>query len=230
MSVPIRDSKLVPYITNFNTKIGASFASYGLTSAQATALDVVVDPYLVAANAVIEARQAKVGTQILTAIRESKKEALLPVARQFYGIIQELISVPDELKLGLGITLKPDGRAAPKPAVGTAPALTAIKVFGHHITVGIKDSTGERKGRAKFAAGASLFSFVGANPPTGDQVWKSEGNVTKDKIIVLVPEAIPAGAKIWFTAYWYNTTGLSSPACTPISTVVGTEGAEPLAS
>lgn len=224
MSVPTRDVLLVPYSTNWNTRIVASATTYGLSASQVTQFTGLYSPYLAAANAASAEGQKN---KSLVAARNSAKASLLPYFRELYAFVQANRNVADSAKVDLGVVIR--RQPTPKPAPTTAPVITVLSVFGHSIRLRIREAGGTRRGRPVNAAGCTLFSHVGETyPAAGSPEWTCEGNVTKDSIIVAVPDAIPAGSKIFFTAFWYTQRGLSSDACTPIFTHVGFDGAMPL--
>jgi hypothetical protein len=222
--VPTRDVLLMPYSTNFNTRIVASASTYGLSAAQVTKFTGLYTPYIEAANAAAAEGQKN---KSLVASRNSAKAALMPYFRELYAFIQANSDVADSAKVDLGIVIR--RHPAPQPAVATAPIITVKNVYGHNIELAIR-GVGKRRGRATNAAGCSLFSYVGeVAPAAGSSNWRAEGNVTRDSVVVVVPDEIAPGSKIFFTGFWYTRRGLSSVACTPIWTHVGFEGAAPLA-
>ena len=73
--------------------------------------------------------------------------------------------------------------------------------------------------------GASVFSFVGAAAPTDESAWKFEGNTTRTVVNVLFPNTVAAGAKVWFTAFWFNPRAQRGPASAPVGTNIPGGGA-----
>src|SRR5258706_406301 len=67
------------------------------------------------------------------------------------------------------------------------------------------------------AYGALHDSFVTAyNAATEEADWTFQGNTPRTSMNVTFPGATPAGAKVWFTAFWFNPRKQSGPAATPL--------------
>ena len=228
MAFPKKDSVLVAYSTNFNDRIVASPATFSLSAPQAAAYTPLHAAFVSAYEAVVEAREAGTRSRSLVQTKDQAKRDLLTYGRELYKLVQASLTVTDANKTLLGVKVI-DNQPTPIPAPNAAPEIRVLSVYGRDVRLGIRDASGARKGRPVGVAGCSLYSFVGPSAPTTNDGWKSEGNITRNDIIVQFPETVTPGTKVWFTGFWYSLRGLSGPAATPISTHIGFEGAQPLA-
>ena len=97
MAMPIRDSLLIPWGSNFDTKVTASPVTYSLTAAQALAFHTAYAAFVVAANAVATAREAGTRSKLLTQNKNVAKATLLHVGRELYGFVQDSTTVESPL-------------------------------------------------------------------------------------------------------------------------------------
>jgi hypothetical protein len=221
---PTRDSLLVTWANTFASVLSASPATYNSTAAIATAFQTVANDLASAYETCMEPATRTKGT---IAQKNQARQTMKFEARK---IVRAIYANPPTDQQLIDIGLRPyDVEPTPVPVPDEAPLLEIANVFGRSIRVNLKDVTGESRGRPQGVAGAQLFSFVGNNPPAGEDAWRSEGNVMRNTILVEFPETVPAGAKVWFTACWFNPRGLTGPACTPVVSAIGYEGAMPLA-
>jgi hypothetical protein len=227
MAIPTQDVALLDWSTNANTRFVASGATYNLSAGQVTEYTSRHTAYASALAAVTAARAAGTRSKDLTADKNDAKASLLELAREYYGLIQNALNITDGEKELVGVKVK--AQPAPIPAPDSAPEVTAKKVYGHNITLSILDASHQRNGRPLGVSEAILFSFVGPTPPVANDAWQFEAKVTRDEIIVQFDEGLAAGTKVWFTAFWTNPRGLSGPACTPVGSMIGSEGAMPMA-
>ena len=155
--IPKKDTLLAPYAENWVTRTTTGFATFGLTSAQATALAAVVTPYLDAWTALEAARSANIQSKDLTANRTTAKNAMLTVMRELYTFVQADLSVTNGNKELLGVTVK-SGTHAPKGPPG---AVSNFKV--------------QLEGN-----GAPTLKWTSDNPPgtqgTMYQIWRKIGD------------------------------------------------------
>jgi hypothetical protein len=79
----------------------------------------------------------------------------------------------------------------------------------------LRDITVVRRGRPPGVAGAVVFSFVGATPPTSLADWRFEQNTSKTSLEINFPATVPPGARVWFTAFWFNPRAQNGPASAP---------------
>jgi hypothetical protein len=215
MAIPKKDSLLAGFSTNFNDRIVASAASYGLTSAQATQYTAVHDPFIVAYNAVIAARDSGTRSSSLVADKDLKKFNLLRYARQLYADVQSSLTVPSAKKIELGVRVR--SAPSPRPAPAFAPKVDIVSTAGNTVRIHLHDSVDtHRRGRPVGVDGAAVFSFVGASAPTEEADWRFEGNTTRTVVEILFPAATPPGSKVWFTAWWFNPRALRGPAASPV--------------
>ena len=56
-----------------------------------------------------------------------------------------------------------------------------------------------------------------ALPP---EEWTFEGVASKTMIDITFPAGTAAGAKVWFTAFWFNSRKQNGPAASPVTTNV----------
>jgi hypothetical protein len=71
-----------------------------------------------------------------------------------------------------------------------------------------------RNGKPSGAAGASVFSFVGAQPPTDIDSWVFRGSTGKTEIEVPF-DSSSAASTVFITAFWFNRRAESGPAAQP---------------
>lgn len=220
MAVPTSDTGLRDYGANFGTRVTATPTAYNLTAAQATAFDGKYDPFIIALDAVAAERAAGIRSGPQTEVKDEAKRQLLLIARELYAFVQDSLSVSDAKKLELGVVVK-DFSPTPTPAPGFAPEILVKKVVGRTVTVQLKDAqNAARRGRPPGVIGASVFSFVGATPPSDISLYKFEGNTGRTTVNIEFPSSTPAGGTVFITGFWFNPAKLSGPACPPVGTTL----------
>lgn len=209
-----KDADIVAGSANFAGLIASGFASYGLTTGQATAFGTLNTALQAAHTAAvnpstrtpvtIEARRVAIGNMRASAILLAK-------------IVYATSTVTDAQLVALG--LLPRSSRAPIPAPATAPVIDIVSVTGNTVKLRLHaagDST--KRGKPAGVNGASVFSFVGATPPDQESEWTFEGIAPKTIVDITFPAGTAPGAKVWFTAFWFNNRKQNGPAAAPVVT------------
>lgn len=211
---PTREAEVVTWSTNFKTKITATPTAYGLTAPQATAYgalhDTFVADYQTASNPDTRSPSAII----------AKDQALFNLganARMLARIVQASPAVTNAQKSDLGLTVR--HARAPIPAPSSAPDIDVVSVSGNTVRIRLHDAANPtRRGKPAGVAGAAIFSFVGAGAPTDESAWTFEGTATRTTLLIVFPPATPPGARVWFTARWFNPRQENGPAAVPVGT------------
>jgi hypothetical protein len=220
MAIPTKDTLLVPYSTNWNTRITATPSAFNLLPAQATAYTALHDPYLAAfaAMSVLGSR-----SQSLVSAKDAAKASLLFYARELYTFVAASGNVSDANKNLLGVRVRSMPVPIGPPTV--KPAVDGVSVNGQLVRVRLHDAAGEGK-RTKPAGvkQAAVYSFTGPVAPNDPSLFKWEGVTGKSVFDVLFPSSAVPGTVVWITAQWLNERGQTGPASTPISATIGFGG------
>jgi hypothetical protein len=115
MAIPVKDVLLAPYAANWQTRLPAGYATFGLTSADATAFTAVYEPYMDAWNALLAARNSGIFSKDLTANKNAAKGQLLLKMRELYSFVQSSLEVSDGNKELLGVKVVSSARAPTAP-------------------------------------------------------------------------------------------------------------------
>jgi hypothetical protein len=222
---PSREAELVPFSVNFKTKITATPLVFSLTPAQATAYGAVHDDFVAKWNI---CQDPATKTKEAVEIKDTAKDALVANLRMLVKIIQNAPTTTNAMRIDLAIPER-ESEPTPVPPPAQAPLLEVASVYGRNIRIKLNDASGEKRGRPEGCKGAQVYSFVGPTAPAGTDGWKMEGLVTRPTALVEMGESVAPGSKVWLTACWYTERGLTGPACTPVATATGYEGAMPLA-
>lgn len=209
-----RDADVVAGAANFAALINSSPSSYGLTSAQAAAfglLDAALqDAYSAAITpstrtpVAVEAKNVAIRNMRVSAVNLSKIAYATP-------------TVSDAQLISLGLLPRPTRTPIPAPA--EAPVIDVISVTGNTVKLRLH-AAGEptRRGKPTGVDGASVFSFVGAAPPATEAEWTFQVMTGRPILDVTFPPKTAAGAKVWFTAFWFNGRKQNGPAASPVGT------------
>jgi hypothetical protein len=215
MSAPTKDSLLAPYSTNFNSVLVASGVStYHVTSGQVTQYTTLHTAYLNAWNAVLAARDQKTFSSQLAATKNAAKAALLPFLRQIYKTVQADGTISDANKIALGVHII-NNTPSPVPPPSEAPSIDILSTTGNTVRIRLHQADETQRGKPAGVSGAAIYSFVGATAPTEESEWNFEGITGKTQQDVTFTGA-PAGAKVWFTAFWFNNRKQNGPAAAPV--------------
>ena len=217
--IPLKDSLLVPFSTNFNDRIVATPSVFQLSAAQATAYTAVHTPYVDAYNAMMASRADGTRSQSLTSTKNSTKKSLLDYGRQLYAFVQSNASVSDANKILLGIALRRIPVPIPRP--GVRPGMDIIGVSGRTVSISVHDSaTSNKRGKPAGTSAAWVYSFVGDNYPSDPTEWSFEGSTTKPKFDIVFPSTVAGGTQVWVCAAWINDKQEAGPISIPITTTL----------
>ena len=225
MAIPTKDTLLVAWGQNFDEKVTLNPSTYALTAAQATSFHAAYQSFLTAFNAVASAREAGSRSKLLTATKDAAKASLLRIGRELYGYVQDSTSVSAANKLDVGVNPR-DRLPSPVPPPATAPDVDVVSVAGNVAVIRLH-AAGQpaRRGRPPGVDGAAVFSYVGAAAPTAETDWRYEGITGQTTVRIAFPPATPPGAKVWFTARWFNARKQNGPAATAVGTNIPGGGA-----
>jgi hypothetical protein len=212
---PSREADLLTFLSNFNSILVASGVSYGLTAGQVsgfTALFTAYETALVACEPDVRSKPAVVTKNLA---RDAVKTGAFNLAM----ILAVSSTVTPAQKLALGIT--PRATPTPIPTPSSAPAIEVVSAFNRTLRIRLHDAaSGVRRGMPTGVSGVNVFSFVGATPPEDIGAWKFEGGSGKSLVDVNFDGELPAGTKVWLTAFWFNGRKKSGPATTPVGAVL----------
>lgn len=222
MSIPIfppaRDGDLLAWSTNFTQKLSLGPSSFGLTNEQAAAYAGLHAAYQAAYAAV---RNPNTNSKQAVIAKNHAREKLLDGpngAWQLVRIIQAYPGTTDAMRGELGLRIA-EREHTPRPAPEFPPQLSLEGTFGRMVRVRLRDiENPARRGKPPIAAGAIVLYAVGEVVPESASQWAFGANTFKTLIDLEIPLSVPAGAKVWVTAFWYNDRKQAGPAALPEST------------
>lgn len=217
--IPSREADLVTWSTNFDSKIAATPTAFGLTAGQATAYTALHGAFF---TAYTTANDPRARTPVTIEEKNLAKQALINGAggiRALVGIIQNFPALTNAQRIDLGITV-PDVDPTPVPVPEFAPDIDIVSTMGRTVRIRLHDSQAPPGTRAKpdGVSGATVFSFVGDEPPADIAQWQFQTNTTRTVVDIEFPATVENGAQVWFTAFWRNPRDESGPATTPVTT------------
>ena len=155
---PTADGPLDTWANNFKTLIAASPTTYGLVTADGTALSNAFNSWHAAYLAAINPTTR---TQATVAAKNVQKTNILTVVRGYAATIRVNRAVSNELKIGLGLHVR-DAVPTPVPPPSTQPLLTITEPMRGVQDLRARDSASpDRRAKPAGTAGMLLFRAVG---------------------------------------------------------------------
>ena len=208
------DAELLHWGDNFQGLTTASPATYGLTAAQADTFLALLDDYRGAFDL---ATEPSTRTGPAVAAKNTARDALRDEARRQISIVDGQAGVSPAQRLALGLNVRKP-RPTPSPRPTSAPLIEVQSGVGNNLLVRLLNAAAPgRRGRPEGVIGATLFSYVGEAPAADESAWTYEGNVSRRTVTLAFGPALPAGTKVWVTAFWYNRRAESGPPAAPVS-------------
>lgn len=225
MSVPIfpprRDSDLLNWSRFFATAITASPALYGLDAAQASDFAALQSAY---ASAYSVARSPTTNSKANITAKNEARHALLEGengAWELVPIVQAHPGVTDGMRSQLGLRPVDRHRSQIGPP-HSAPALSILGTLGRSIKVRLRDiEHPDRRGKPDGMEGAVVLYHVGDTCPADRNEWMFALLVSRPVFDFELPWTVPAGHKVWLSAFWFNARKESGPIAAPRSAIVG---------
>lgn len=218
--LPATDSGLLNWVTNFSTIINLNPPTYGLEVEEAAAYGALRDDYAAKYTAAVD--PATRGGATVLAKNQSKK-VIITESRKLAMFVTTQPTVTDEQRYDLGLTVK-DTDPTPVPVPDTSPTIDVLAVEGWTVNFRLHNGDSTKRAKPEGVRGATMFSYVGEQPPSSIDDWKFEGSITKTDTKIVFPTTLAAGTKIWLTAFWFNPTSQSGPAAVPVSTQINYGG------
>lgn len=161
--IPSREADLDTFLANFKTLIAASPTSYGLVTADGTA---ITNAYNNWHSAYLAAVNPTTRTKATVITKNEQKANVLSVVRGYASTIRANAAVSDALKIGLGLHVH-DSVPTPVPAPTTYPMLTLSGMGVGRQDLRVADQlTPAKRAKPSGAAGLLLFRHVGTAPAT----------------------------------------------------------------
>jgi hypothetical protein len=143
---------------------------------------------------------------------------MVDLIRELARIVQAHPDVTDSQKADLGLTVRSD-EPSPQPVPNRSPSVDIDRVFGRTVRIKLHDPEfPSRRGKAPGIDGMVVVSCVSDDEPTGASNWRYEGALTKHTADIVFSDSVPAGAKVWISAAYFNERKQQGVFSTPIST------------
>lgn len=211
--IPTRDAELDPFLNNFQTRIAAAPASYGLVAGDAT---VITGTYNAWHAAFVAATNPATRTHTTIAAKDAQRILTVDIVRTYANTIRANTAVSDSLKLDLGLNVH-DTIPSPVPPPSTYPIL-AISGAGPLMQDlrAADQSTPTRRAKPHGAAGLLVFRAIGTTPASDPGAAPFLGFVTRAEFNSSFSSADDGKVATYF-ARWTNAKGEVGPWSAPVS-------------
>lgn len=211
--LPSTDAGLRAWSALLSQKITEDPEAYGLDQQQCDSFSVVQAEY---ASALQIATAPVTRTKVSVAQKNAARESLKNAARLINSIVKGQANVSDAQMLALGFTVPAERSKVPAPV--QMPLIQVLSVVGHTVQIKFRRRDGAGRAWPVGVEGASIFSFVGAQPAENISEFRFEMNVTSKIVDVNFPHSLKPGTTVWLTARYYNHRQEYGPACPAIQT------------
>lgn len=211
--IPSREADMDEWVNNFKTLIAASPTTYGLVTADGTALTTAYTnwhtAYLAAVNPTTR-------TPATVATKNTQKAAVLTVVRGYAATIRANMAVSDALKIGLGLRVH-DATPTPVPPPATAPRITFAGMRpGLQDIVAADETTPSKRAKPPGSAGLLLFRAIGPASVSDPEQCRFLSFVTRAAFTSAFDPADNGKTATYF-ARWTNAKGEVGPWSMPAS-------------
>jgi hypothetical protein len=213
--IPRRDRDFLPFARNFTARLVDDPPGFGVSAADAAALQVLMDSF---DSAMSRASEPATRTSPSVCGKVSARGLLATEIRRLSRIIRADVSVNDAQRRDLGLT----PTTAPPVYNGppqTRPLLQVQALHGNRARLRLTDADSPlQRGKPPGTVGAILFIKVGADEGAGETAYTYAGLATTGlHTIQFPPEA--ARREVLITARWFNLRGEEGPQALPARTM-----------
>jgi hypothetical protein len=206
--VPSADADLDAFAVNFEQKITAFPATYGLLVGDATAFNTLADDF---AAKLATATNPATRTSVAIAAKNTARAALVAALRSLARRVQAHPGITPAQLTEIGLTVR-DTTSTPIAPPITSPVLAVEANNSRRHTLRLVDSaTPLSRARPFGAMGASVYSYTGEGaPPASLEQWRHEGVATRSSFDVNY-DANEVGKTAYLRAVWFNRRGQVGP-------------------
>lgn len=208
--IPAKDSQFAVWLLNFSTLLSASPGTYGLVSADATAVASVQSAWQTAYNAATDGSTR--GPATISAKNVARVNALAVVRPYAQQIANNAgVDVNDKLAIGVNTRQNP---GTPVPPPSTQPILSLIAGTPLNMQFRFRDAGAPAASRAKpaDAAALQLFGVTSATVISDPSTLPLIGTFTKVPVNIAWDSA-DQGKTAYIAARWINRKGQPGPFC-----------------
>lgn len=211
--LPSRESNLLVWVQDFSALVGNDPAAYGLTADQTSAVTFAIEAF-VSAYDIATNRETR--SPVNVEAKNNAKREMVGVIRRIVKIIQAWPEITDAKRSALGITI-PDTNPTRVPAPSTTPTVSVRSVEGRLLNLQLKAPETERRGKPSNVRAAWLYTHVGEEMPTFEQMdFRGEAGRTYTQVVM--PQDVPVNSKVWVSACWVSTSGKPGAVSLPVFT------------
>jgi hypothetical protein len=106
----------------------------------------------------------------------------------------------------------------PVPPPDEAPLLFIAAQIGRVIKLKVRNrKDSESRSKPPGVTGATVIYSVGDDEPTSAGQYIFSSNTSRTTFDIEIPQTVPAGSRVWITAFWFNAKMESSPIASPVS-------------
>lgn len=210
--IPSTDNGLRAFGLNFSTRISADPESFGLSSDHAAQFSAAFEAFSSSLAACTPAHRSKT----LVMRKNQDRENLKIILRSLAGMVKSTLTVSASQKALLGLSVPSARVTVPPPQ--TKPVLKVVGVQGHTVKIRLHDLEVPRRGKPRGVSGATIFTFIGDEPPTNINDWDYRGSTTRASAEITFKSSIPPFTKVWLAACWFNTKAETGPTSDPVVT------------
>jgi hypothetical protein len=180
----------------------ARFSAKGLAAAHALA----IDPKTNSRANIIAKNEAR--TRLLSSSGG---------AWELVKIVQAHPGTTDDMRGELGLRIADE--PAPTPPPSSRPGLEILMTLGRIVKVRLRDiDHPDKRGKPAGVEGATVLYFAGEQPSDDLLQWRFASNASKTVFDIEISSNVPAGEKLWLTAFWFNRRMQPSPPARPAAT------------
>ena len=204
--IPVRDSILVNWATNFRDLTTATPGTYGLLAGEAAAIAAGINPFLAAYPIAVNPGTR---TSVTVLAKDTAKINLWTLIRPFAMIIKANVGVAQQDKEDLGLHVD-SASLTPIIAPVTTPLLVVVAATPFVHTVRYADSNSPASRAKPFGAlHLQLFNSLTADDdaPPAINTFKLVGSYTKQPLPVVYDQP-DAAMRAWYRGRWATRTGL----------------------
>jgi hypothetical protein len=211
--LPTRDGDLTEWLNNFQARIAADPAAYGLTGPESAAVTAASAAW---STAYLAANQPSTRTSVAVAVKAAQKRATLAIVRPIAGRIRASTSIDDALKRAIGLhirdplvtRIRPPASYPILAVAGWGPSLQRLRASD------AMDPT--RRAKPAGVVALHVYRAVGDGPLNDPSTCPLLAVVTRS-IITSSFQSKDDGKVATYFARWTNAKGQMGPWSSPVS-------------